>query len=307
MAVEQPSALKYATGAMATMGACLFSNPLEVLKTRMQLQGEMQAKGAYTTQYRNVFHAFSTIWKNEGIRGIQKGLILGLGYQAVMNGTRLGIYDYIKERHYKALGRKMFFGENVVLAATSGAIAAVFGSPLYLVKTHQQAASNAISSVGYQHNHSGIIGAFRSIYSQSGIRGLWRGATGAIPRLAIGSSIQLSMYGECKHFVLNTSGLSDGFAVHVLASLGAGLFVAWGMNPFDVITTRLYNQPVDPVTGKGKFYKSYADCMKKTFTKEGIRGFYKGVTALYLRIGPHTVLTFVFWEQLRSLFSGQSL
>ena len=29
---------RYTTGAMATMGACLFTNPLEVLKTRMQLQ-----------------------------------------------------------------------------------------------------------------------------------------------------------------------------------------------------------------------------------------------------------------------------
>lgn len=30
------------TGGVAACGACLFSNPLEVIKTRMQLQGELQ-------------------------------------------------------------------------------------------------------------------------------------------------------------------------------------------------------------------------------------------------------------------------
>ena len=30
------------TGGLAASGACLFSNPLEVVKTRMQLQGELQ-------------------------------------------------------------------------------------------------------------------------------------------------------------------------------------------------------------------------------------------------------------------------
>ena len=106
---------------------------------------------------------------------------------------------------------------------------------------------------------------------------------------------------------------------------------------------RLYNQPVDPATGKGKYYKNWFDAFAKTAKAEGIAGVYKvrapargdargrceakragrldvcalwqrsrvapppsplclqGVGALYFRIGPHTVLTFVFWEKLRSL------
>jgi hypothetical protein len=34
-----------------------------------------------------------------------------------------------------------------------------------------------------------------------------------------------------------------------------------------------------------------------------VRSFYKGVVAHYLRLGPHTVLTFVFWERLKILFA----
>ena len=41
------------------------------------------------------------------------------------------------------------------------------------------------------------------------------------------------------------------------------------------------------------------DCARKIVTQEGPLGFYKGVLPHYLRLGPHTILTFVFWEQLK--------
>lgn len=74
-------AIHYLTGAAATMGAAVFSNPFEVMKTRMQLQGELKKRGQHATHYRNVFHAFGVVYKNEGIRGVQKGLGAGLMYQ----------------------------------------------------------------------------------------------------------------------------------------------------------------------------------------------------------------------------------
>jgi len=39
-------------GGMAAVGAGVFTNPLEVVKIRMQLQGELQAKGQYSVHYR---------------------------------------------------------------------------------------------------------------------------------------------------------------------------------------------------------------------------------------------------------------
>lgn len=71
------------------------------------------------------------------------------------------------------------------------------------------------------------------------------------------------------------------------------------MTPFDVISTRLYNQPVDPKTGKGTVYKGIVDCTWKMFQTEGFLGFYKGISASFLRLGPHTVLSIFFWQLLR--------
>lgn len=49
------------------------SNPAEVAKTRLQLQGEL-VKGGGQKIYKNVFDVFGKTWKNEGIKGIQRGL-----------------------------------------------------------------------------------------------------------------------------------------------------------------------------------------------------------------------------------------
>jgi solute carrier family 25 protein 34/35 len=79
------------------------------------------------------------------------------------------------------------------------------------------------------------------------------------------------------------------------------------MNPFDVFSTRLSNQPVNPVTKKGLLYDNLYDCAKKTYRNEGIRGMYKGFWAHYLRLGPHTILTLVFWEQCKMMTKNLGL
>lgn len=40
-------AVEFLLGGVASCGACLFTNPLEVVKTRMQLQGELRTHGEY--------------------------------------------------------------------------------------------------------------------------------------------------------------------------------------------------------------------------------------------------------------------
>ena len=49
------------------------SNPAEVAKTRLQLQGELAKEGG-TKVYKHSLDVFAKTWKNEGIRGMQRGL-----------------------------------------------------------------------------------------------------------------------------------------------------------------------------------------------------------------------------------------
>ena len=109
-----------------------------------------------------------------------------------------------------------------------------------------------------------------------GFKGLFRGVEGAMLRVAVGSAVQLSTYDTCKQIVHNTGYIQDGVGAHlwyhsctyihtysylclpqihkyiicISASLLAGLAVTTAMNPFDVVSTRLYNQKLNPKTGK---------------------------------------------------------
>eukprot|EP00126_Sphaerothecum_destruens_P009853 Sdes_comp20609_c0_seq1m15638 len=180
---EKP--LRHLLGGIATCGACIISNPFEVVKTRMQLQGELQLTAAGVSSskklYRNVFHGLGLIYMKEGFAGIQKGLVPALAYQFVMNGLRLGTYEPLQEilKDFD-LFAKSPFSRSIFAGALCGAFGAFIGSPFYLVKIQLQSYSSQKSNpgkagsfsaptsslaVGTQHAHRGVLDAFRNIYS----------------------------------------------------------------------------------------------------------------------------------------------
>eukprot|EP01095_Lingulamoeba_sp_RSL-Kostka_P006725 TRINITY_DN2122_c0_g1_i1.p1 TRINITY_DN2122_c0_g1~~TRINITY_DN2122_c0_g1_i1.p1 ORF type:complete len:323 (-),score=63.26 TRINITY_DN2122_c0_g1_i1:287-1255(-) len=312
----------FIAGGLATTGACLFSNPIEVVKIRMQLQGELQRTKGITGPYKNPIQALKIIMEKEGIRGIQKGLTSACGYQFVMNGVRLGTYSifvqlYISMQQKKTttelssnkLSKKETM-KNFLIKFFAGSMAGVIGgvtaSPLYLVKTRMQSKST-VFPIGAQHDYKSTIHGLKEIYKNEGrsIGALYNGSRAASLRLGCGSAIQLSTYDTSKDIILTLfpSVKQESMYLHLGSSLISGIAVTTGMNPLDVVATRIYNQKMSP-SGKGLLYSGPIDCLIKTFKAEGIRGLYKGWTGHYLRIAPHCVLTFVFLEQIRYLFQS---
>lgn len=72
---------------------------------------------------------------------------------------------------------------------------------LLQVKTQLQAQSSGQFVVGFQHGHSGMVNALISTYQNQGVRGLWRGFGGIVPRTAVGSAIQMTTFSMSKDFL----------------------------------------------------------------------------------------------------------
>lgn len=286
--------LDFALGALACCAACVFTNPLEVVKTRLQLQGELRTRGSYQRHYRGVLQALWVVGRTDGVKGLQKGLSVALVYQGVMNGVRLGTYSYCE-----ALDITSFHGGSLVSGAVAGALGAFVASPAYLVKTHLQAQTVQAIAVGHQHNHLGVSDAFVTIYRREGLIGLWRGVNGAVPRVMVGSAAQLATFTSAKEWVSQSQVFSyNKFLTALVAAMISGVAVAISMTPFDVISTRLYNQPVDELR-RGRLYHGFSDCILKVCQTEGVLGLYKGMGPVFLRLAPHTVLSMVFWDMMR--------
>uniref|UniRef100_A0A5F8G5R0 Solute carrier family 25 member 34 n=1 Tax=Monodelphis domestica TaxID=13616 RepID=A0A5F8G5R0_MONDO len=261
-------------GASACCLACVFTNPLEVVKTRLQLQGELQARGTHPRPYRGLFRAVGAVARADGLRGLQKGLGAALLYQGLMNGVRFYCYSLALEA-----GLTQQPGGTVLAGALAGALGAFVGSPAYL----------------------SVLGALETIWRQQGVPGLWRGVGGAVPRVMVGSAAQLATFASAKSWVQDHKWFQeDSWLVALAGGMISSVAVAIVMTPFDVISTRLYNQPVDP-TGRGQLYRGLLDCLVKITQAEGPLALYKGLGPAYLRLGPHTVLSLLFWDELRKL------
>lgn len=304
------------------------------LQVRMQLQGELKSKGTYQIHYRNVFHAAWTIMRVEGILALQKGLGPAILYQFVMNGVRLGTFQTLVNRGMtadKEKKRKERIENNSSSTSTSnstssssssssgsgnlalsalagavgGALGGIVGSPLYLVKTQLQSRALQAIAVGHQHHHTSTYQALRDIHRQHGLRGLWRGVEGAVPRLMLGSALQLSTFSYLKEAVRRSGWVEDERWVPVLASLLSSVNIILFMEPLDVVRTRLYNQPTD-ARGKGIYYRGFFDCFSKVVEKEGFfHGMYKGAGAAYFRMAPQAILGLSFWDSFRRIWYGR--
>ncbi|KAG0052439.1 Mitochondrial oxaloacetate carrier protein [Gryganskiella cystojenkinii] len=297
---QQPSAVRgFIAGGMAACGAVTLTNPAEVIKTRLQLQGELVKQSPNIPKiYTSFPQALTHILRYEGIRGIQRGLGSAYMYQLLMNGTRLGLYEPIKFQIHRlvdytsgsvgvsATGQRNNNNlVNIIAGGTGGVLSAFLASPLFLVKTRLQSyTSHAASVVGHQHHYRHTFQALSRIYGEEGIRGLYRGVDASMLRTGVGSAVQLPLYDIVKQKLITTAGMENGALCHATSSLISGFFLCIVMNPFDIVSTRMFNQA-------GEFYKNPLDCFVKTIRTEGIGALYKGFTAHYLRIGPHTIFT----------------
>lgn len=287
----------FIAGGIAACGAVTFTNPIELVKTRMQLQGELSSSTKKI--YKNPFQALITIYKNEGVRGLQKGLVCAYIYQIGLNGCRLGLYEPVR----KTINGFLFTTDdaskiqsvpvNVVAGALSGIAGAIVGSPLFLIKTRMQSYSEKIA-VGDQTHYRNVYDGLKQIFQKDGFKGWFRGVDAAIIRTGMGSSVQLPIYNYVKHFLQRHKVVEEGTSLHLISSTCAGIGVGVVMNPGDVILTRMYNQ-------KGNHYKGPVDCFVKTVRIEGVGALYKGFFAQLMRIAPHTILTLTFMEQTMKL------
>lgn len=213
----------------------------------MQLQGELQGKGLQPKIYNGPFHGVSVIVRNEGLRGIYKGIGGAYIYQMILNGCRLGFYEPLRGGLTTMIfsdPKVQSLGINIFSGAASGIMGAAAGSPFFLVKTRLQSFS-ASAPVGTQHRYKNTFDGFKQIYTAEGVKGLYRGVGAACVRTGFGSSVQLPTYFFAKRRLVHHLGMEEGPALHLASSTASGFVVCCFMHPPGLYQLRLIFLAID--------------------------------------------------------------
>lgn len=126
--------MEFLLGGVASAAATFITNPLEVVKVRMQLQGELKKKGKFVVHYKNIFHAFYQILTKEGPLALHKGMAPAVSYGFTMNAVRLGLFDIAEKKGLtKTPEGKVDVVKSALLGCFVGATASALASPFSLV------------------------------------------------------------------------------------------------------------------------------------------------------------------------------
>ena len=235
----------------------------------MQLQGELQKKGSTALHYRGPLHGVGVIVRNEGVRGIYRGLGCAYIYQVMLNGCRLGFYDPMRSGLSTLLfkdANKQNLGINMFCGAASGIIGAAAGSPFFLVKTRLQSFSPSLP-VGTQHQYKNAIDGMSRIFKAEGLGGLYRGVGAAMIRTGFGSSVQLPTYFFAKRRLIKHAGMEEGPALHLTSSAVSGFVVCCFMHPpggFLLLPALVFGEYLANSAAHSKQIRSCPDCTTST-------------------------------------------
>jgi len=261
--------------------AAIATNPIEVVKVRMQAGG---LEGARKGMVGGLTH----ILRTQGLQGAQAGLEMSMVREASKAFFRIGCFQPFLDAIHDASTGPAPAAKRMAAGMCSGAVAALVCNPIELVKTRQQG-QTADRQFGYR----GPIDGLRRLYAAEGFAAMWRGTGVSMARSAAVTGPHLTTYSMTKETFLSKGWLADSTPLHILASLGGGLAGIMCNHPMDTVRNRVYNRP--------EKYSNAIDCAIKTVRSEGVLGLYTGFGAHYIRVGPHYVITFVILEKLRGL------
>ncbi|XP_047328162.1 mitochondrial uncoupling protein 5-like [Impatiens glandulifera] len=304
----------FAEGGIASVIAGCSTHPLDLIKVRMQLQGEghvkQQLRPAFA--YNSVGGAATLIsappkvgpvsvgikiFQTEGVAALFSGVSATVLRQTLYSTTRMGLYEILKEKWSDPSSGNLPLGRKIAAGLFAGGIGAAVGNPADLAMVRMQADGRL--PVSQRRNYKSVFDAITQMSKQEGIASLWRGSSLTVNRAMIVTASQLASYDQVKEMILQNGVMKDGLGTHVSASFAAGFVAAVASNPIDVIKTRVMNMKVEP--GMRPPYNGALDCALKTVQAEGPMSLYKGFIPTISRQGPFTVVLFVTLEQVRKL------
>ncbi|XP_060526106.1 mitochondrial folate transporter/carrier-like [Cylas formicarius] len=279
-------------GTIAGITSTLALHPLDVLKIRFAVH---DGRSNATPKYNSILSGFGTIYRNEGFRGLYRGVTPNIWGA----GSSWGLYFlfYNATKNYMQKGNPSTVlgpASHLLAAAQSGFATLLLTNPLWVVKT--RLCLEYCTETRRVTQYNGMMDCLTKIYAIEGIKGYYKGLVPGIFGISHGA-VQFMVYEEMKkvyyHYYNLPAASKLGTIEYLTFSATSKLVAAFATYPYQVVRARLQNQH--------HHYDGTLDCIRQTWQYEGWRGFYKGLSTNLLRVTPATMITFWTYENISHL------
>ncbi|TVY56924.1 Mitochondrial dicarboxylate transporter [Lachnellula cervina] len=269
-------------GGSASCFAAACTHPLDLassLQVRLQTRKPDMPKSMVGT--------FVHVFKHNGILGLYSGLSASLLRQITYSTTRFGIYEHLKSSSSTAPTVPVL----IAMASTSGFLGGIAGNPADVLNVRMQ--HDAALPVAERRNYKNAIDGLIRMTREEGAKSLFRGVWPNSMRAVLMTASQLASYDGFKALLLAHTPLSDNLTTHFSASFLAGFVATTVCSPVDVIKTRIMSSHES---------KGLAKLLADVYRLEGVGWMFRGWVPSFIRLGPHTVATFLFLEQHKKMY-----
>ncbi|KAG0364120.1 mitochondrial carrier domain-containing protein [Gamsiella multidivaricata] len=292
-------------GGLGGTTADFLMHSVDTVKTRLQGQ-----PSASPPKYHNMFHAYGTILREEGItRGLYSGVAPAM--TGSLPGTTLyfGTYEYTK-RTLTAAGCP-----DTIAHLAGGSLGDFIASFIYVpsevLKTRMQLQgryNNPSFISGY--NYKNTWHALQMIVKYDGVGALYQGYRATLMRDVPFSALQFAFYEKFKAEAKKWEARPDGqmsLPVETACGAIAGGLAGFLTTPLDVMKTLLQTQVKKPSASipsnvstamTQKYYVGIWDGLKWNLKHQGvISGLFRGVGPRVFWTALQSAIMFVFYEQ----------
>lgn len=288
---DAPLAVRFGFSVVAAAASEATTYPLDMTKTRLQIQGEKAAKDKSPKS--GFVKMMFNIVRNEGVTKLYFGVSPAIYRHLIYTTFRMTAYQYLRPK----MGENATLAHKAGLGLFCGGAGQLLANPFDLVKVQMQAEGKRIMQGHPPRVSSHTFTAYlQAALKQGGYRTLWVGCWPNVQRSALVNLGDLTTYDTAKNHFL-TLGMADGRLLYFTASMCAGLVSAILGTPADVVKTRMMNQPRCDA-GKGLYYSNSFDCLRQAVTKEGLWSLYKGFIPCWLRMAPWSLTFWAVYEEL---------
>lgn len=286
-----PFRYQFAAGAIAGVSEILIMYPLDVVKTRVQLQTGA-ATGA--DSYNGMLDCFRKIIKNEGFSRLYRGISAPILMEAPKRATKFAANDEWGKIYRKMFGvEKMNQQLSILTGASAGATESFVVVPFELIKIRLQDKASA-------GRYKGMVDCVVKTVKAEGPLTLYQGLESTMWRHILWNAGYFGCIFQVRQ-LLPKADTKKGQMINDLMSGAVGGTVGTILNtPLDVVKSRIQNTPKVP--GVVPKYNWAFPGVVTVFKEEGFAALYKGFLPKVLRLGPGGGILLVVFTTVMDTF-----